>query len=165
MLPATRDNLRANTSDYERLALGLGLNTFLHEPGVRPDVVTGTTSGPARRMHHTFCYNSGGKDQLPPNPPDRLRRRAVWLSPSPALRVVSTWSGNLMSPTRWTSSARAPARPAGATGLIARNALATSLLACASKRMWIAWGRLSGNLIAFGHLLHGRIRTEFITQF
>ena len=68
MLPAPHKDLRPNTFDYERLplvkptgfreydarwlfgpeinllgiqALGLGLGTFLHERGVRPDIVTG----------------------------------------------------------------------------------------------------------------------------
>ena len=68
MLPAPHGDLRPNTSDYERLplvkptgfreydarwlfgpeinllgiqALGLGLGTYLHERGVRPDIVTG----------------------------------------------------------------------------------------------------------------------------
>lgn len=68
MLPAPRADLRPNTPDYERLplvtasgfreydvrwlfgpeinllgfqALGLGLGTYLHERGVRPDIVTG----------------------------------------------------------------------------------------------------------------------------
>ena len=68
MLPAPRSDLRPNTHDYERLplvaptgfreydarwlfgpeinllgiqALGLGLGTYLHERGVRPDIVTG----------------------------------------------------------------------------------------------------------------------------
>jgi phosphomannomutase / phosphoglucomutase len=68
MLPAPRSDLRPNTPDYERLplvkptgfreydarwllgpdinllgiqAVGLGLGTYLHERGVRPDIVTG----------------------------------------------------------------------------------------------------------------------------
>ncbi len=51
-----------------------------------------------------------------------------------------------------------------AASLIARNILANAALSLRPEAHVDRLGRLKGNLIAFGHLLRGRIEPEFITQ-
>lgn len=51
-----------------------------------------------------------------------------------------------------------------ATSLIARNVIANAALSLRPEAHVDRWGRLKGNLIAFGHVVRGRIDPEFITQ-
>jgi hypothetical protein len=129
MLAAPRSDLRPNTPDYERLplvaptgfreydarwlfgpeinllgiqALGLGLGTYLHERGVRPDIVTG---------HDFRSYSGAVKNCSDPRPYGVGLQGSRHRSGAVAHRLFRPGRARYSVPSPW--SRRATTRTAG----------------------------------------------------